>query len=135
MIRMTRRHFLAASASLVRAAESSRSLLLVTEAEAKRMRDFVKTDRAGRIDGYAKAALAAAPWSVTFKRPQGLKIDAGPNDYVSEAPYWFPDPKNANGPYIRRDGEHNEARFTGNTNDLRKMADVGAVGILDRKST
>jgi hypothetical protein len=122
MIRMTRRHFLAASASLVRAAESPRSLLLVTEAEAKRMRDFVKTDRAGRIDGNAKAALAAAPWSVTFKRPQELRVDAGPNDYVSEAPYWFPDPKNPTGPYIRRDGEHNEARFTGNTNDLRKMA-------------
>lgn len=120
---MTRRQLLAASASLLAVpADAPRPLLLLNEAEAKHIRAFAKADRAGRIDGYATSALAAGPWSVTFNRPTELKIGAAPNDYVSEAPYWFPDPNNPNGPYIRRDGEHNAARFTGNSNDLRNMA-------------
>lgn len=33
---------------------------------------------------------------------------AGPHDYVSQAPYWWPDPSKPDGlPYIRRDGEEN----------------------------
>jgi hypothetical protein len=30
------------------------------------------------------------------------------HDYMSQAPYWWPDPASADGkPYIRRDGERN----------------------------
>ena len=51
-------------------------------------------------------ALAAGPFTVTSKQvtpPSGDK-----HDYMSQAPYWWPDPKSANGlPYIRRDGERN----------------------------
>ena len=35
----------------------------------------------------------------------------GPHDYFSEGDYWWPDPKNPDGPYIRRDGESNPANF------------------------
>lgn len=51
-------------------------------------------------------ALAAGPFTVTSKQvtpPSGDK-----HDYMSQAPYWWPDPKSPNGlPYIRRDGERN----------------------------
>jgi hypothetical protein len=119
---ISRRIFLAGAGSLLAAAEPTRSRLLLSEAESSRLRELGATTARPRINEYAAAALKAGPWSVTFRRPQGLNVPAGPNDYVSEAPYWFPDPKNPGGPYIRRDGEHNEARFTGNTNDLRSMA-------------
>lgn len=33
------------------------------------------------------------------------------HDYYSEAPYWWPDPKNPSGPFIRRDGEIYPGRF------------------------
>ena len=56
----------------------------------------------------ADAALQAGPWSVTNHRPDRVK--AGPDDYYSEGPYWWPDPKNPNGPYIRKDGERNPNR-------------------------
>lgn len=35
----------------------------------------------------------------------------GPKDYYSEADYWWPDPANPGGPYIRRDGLSNPDRF------------------------
>ena len=36
----------------------------------------------------------------------------GLHDYFSEGDYWWPDPKNVDGPYIRRDGKTNPANFT-----------------------
>jgi len=54
----------------------------------------------------ADNALKAGPFSVTRKErtaPSGDK-----HDYLSLAPYWWPDPKSKDGmPYIRRDGETN----------------------------
>src|SRR5215475_7674700 len=54
----------------------------------------------------ADNALKAGPFSVTRKGrvpPGGDK-----HDYLSLAPYWWPDPKGKDGlPYIRRDGETN----------------------------
>ncbi len=54
----------------------------------------------------AEKALRAGPFSVTQKDrtpPSGDK-----HDYLSLAPYWWPDPKSKDGlPYIRRDGETN----------------------------
>ncbi len=54
----------------------------------------------------ARRALTFGPVSVMDKAvvpPSGDK-----HDYMSQAPYWWPDPSRAGGrPYVRRDGEHN----------------------------
>jgi hypothetical protein len=54
----------------------------------------------------ADKAMTMGPFSVTNKQqvaPSGDK-----HDYMSQAPYFWPNPKSANGlPYIRRDGERN----------------------------
>jgi hypothetical protein len=54
----------------------------------------------------AQKALDAGPFAVTSKEvtpPSGDK-----HDYMSQAPYFWPDPTKPNGvPYIRRDGERN----------------------------
>jgi Alginate lyase len=54
----------------------------------------------------AQKALTAGPFTVVSKQvtpPSGDK-----HDYMSQAPYFWPDPKSATGlPYIRRDGERN----------------------------
>jgi hypothetical protein len=54
----------------------------------------------------ADRALKAGPFSVMDKDavpPSGDK-----HDYMSQGPYWWPNPKTANGlPYVRRDGERN----------------------------
>ena len=62
--------------------------------------DLVKLERD------ARKALTSGPFSVTSKAttpPSGDK-----HDYMSQAPYFWPDPNRPNGlPYIRRDGERN----------------------------
>jgi hypothetical protein len=44
--------------------------------------------------------------SVTCKRSKG-----GIHDFYSEGDYWWPDPENPNGPYIRKDGQSNPDNF------------------------
>ena len=60
----------------------------------------------GRLEHEAQEALTSGPFSVVSKEvtpPSGDK-----RDYMSQAPYWWPDPAKPNGrPYIRRDGERN----------------------------
>ena len=62
--------------------------------------DLVKLERD------AKKALTSGPFTVTSKAttpPSGDK-----HDYMSQAPYFWPDPHRPDGlPYIRRDGERN----------------------------
>jgi Alginate lyase len=59
-----------------------------------------------KLDRDAQEALTAGPLTVISKDvtpPSGDK-----HDYMSQAPYWWPDPAKPDGlPYIRRDGERN----------------------------
>ncbi|MEW9669844.1 alginate lyase family protein [Ammoniphilus sp. 3BR4] len=50
----------------------------------------------------ADIGMKKGPWSVTFF--PGLAASGDPHDYYCEAPYWWPNPKDSRGPYIRRDG-------------------------------
>ena len=90
--------------------------ILVTAAQAAKLRSGAAPDAVRRNAG---AALKAGPWTVTSQRPDN--VSAGPNDYYSEGPYWWPDPKNPKGPYIRKDGERNPGRFQANRRDLGDM--------------
>jgi hypothetical protein len=76
----------------------------------------------------ARAALAATPVSVMEKRrtpPSGSK-----HDYMSLAPYWWPDSSKPNGlPFLRRDGEVNpESRVDHDGTRLQRM--IGRVEAL-----
>ncbi len=54
----------------------------------------------------AEKAMNAGPFSVTYKKDASPATDK--HDYVSIAPYWFPDPTKPDGlPYIRKDGVRN----------------------------
>src|SRR5262252_10706871 len=59
-----------------------------------------------RLQREAQKALSEGPFSIVGKAvapPSGDK-----HDYLSQAPYFWPDPKSPNGlPYVRRDGERN----------------------------
>jgi hypothetical protein len=72
----------------------------------------------------AERALQAGPFSVINKDvipPSGDK-----RDYMSLAPYWWPNPATRDGlPYIRRDGERNpEIHELRNRQDLGEMVDA-----------
>ena len=119
---ISRRIFLAAAGIAPRfaSAASAPSLILLGASDAPRLRDFARRNKATMVDRLASAALTAGPWSVTFHRPAGLDVPA--NDYVSDAPYHWPDPAHPGGPYIRKDGERFPDRFQANVTDLRAMS-------------
>lgn len=70
----------------------------------------------------ADRILKIAPPSVmdNTSAPDGV----GPHDYISYAPYWWPNPETKNGlPYVRRDGQINtDLRAKGDCNAFMKMA-------------
>jgi len=74
----------------------------------------------------ANRALTLAPLSVTDKGvtpPSGDK-----HDYLSQAPYWWPDPSKPDGkPYIRKDGQRNPA--------IDRITDHQNLAILGRAAT
>jgi hypothetical protein len=60
----------------------------------------------GELEAEARKALGAGPFSVTSKGP--LPPSGDRHDYMSQAPYFWPNPKTPDGlPYVRRDGERN----------------------------
>jgi hypothetical protein len=95
--------------------------LLIDATQLPRLRDLAKSKHLEIVDGLAGAALKAGPWSVTYSRPTGPFVSTTEHDYFSEGTYWWPDPKNPNGPYIRKDGHHNPANFAANHDDMGKM--------------
>jgi hypothetical protein len=73
-----------------------------------------KTDR-DRILKAAGEYLPIKPVTITaFRSP---KSPGGPHDFFSQADYFWPDPKNPDGPYINRDGQSNPENF----NEHRKV--------------
>lgn len=81
--------------------------------------DLVKTDRE-RIITAADACLTEGVLTVTAfpcERSAG-----GIHDYYSEGDYWWPDPENPQGPYIRKDGLTNPDNFTAHRRAMRNMS-------------
>lgn len=106
-------------------ATDSRPVLMISREEAERMKAAAR-GREAVLGKFADSALRAGPWSVTFQRPQGITAAKGAqaNDYYSEGPYWWPDPKDPKGPYIRKDGERNPDRFERNRRDLGSICEA-----------
>src|SRR5205085_4952395 len=106
---------LAAACSNLLAQTSQGSLPRVFLLDAQRLSETRRSILSGnksfdaalqKLEADARKALKAGTFSVVNKTampPSGDK-----HDYMSQAPYFWPDPKSPNGlPYIRRDGERN----------------------------
>ncbi len=101
---LNRRTFCITSASAALAAAAPlRSLA------AAPLLDVAAFDRA-RVLRLANGYLAAAP--VTLTASHSPRSGGGLHDFFSEGDYWWPDPKNPGGPYIRQDGFTNPDNFT-----------------------
>jgi hypothetical protein len=118
--------FILAGFCAAAAADLPKTLLSEDEADPIRSaivrKETWTLDPARRLRAEAEKRLHDGPWSVTTDRPTDLQLDI--HDYYSEAPYWWPDPDNPSGPYLRRDGQVNPARFTANKSAFNAMADA-----------
>lgn len=71
-----------------------------------------------------KLALSSQPVSITefvCERSAG-----NANEFYSEGDYWWPDPQNPEGPYIRRDGETNPDNFVAHRHAMIRMSRIVA---------
>jgi hypothetical protein len=59
---------------------------------------------------------------VTITSARAARSAGGPHDFFSEGDYWWPDPKNPDGPYIRRDGESNPGNFVEHRRALIRLS-------------
>jgi len=74
----------------------------------------------GRILRAANAYLTQRPITVTaYSSPRSK---GGRHDYFSEGDYWWPNPKDPSGPYIRRDGYSNPANFNSDREALIRLS-------------
>src|SRR5258708_18149441 len=104
---MNRRDFVAACASTA----------LLRSADAKF--DGAGFDRARGLRNAGKY-LADKPATVT--QAQSKRSTGGPHDFFSEGDYWWPDPKNPEGPYVQRDGMTNPGNFVEHRKFLMKLS-------------
>ena len=73
-----------------------------------------------RVVTAAKKILHDKPVTITaFKADRSA---GGIHDYFSEGDYWWPDPKNSNGPYIQKDGMTNHDNFVMHREVMRSFS-------------
>lgn len=115
---MTLRRFALPAALLLAAvaAAAPPRVFLLSPDTLLRVREAIRSGGAD-VDGAlrrlrqdADKVLLRAPVSVMEKAQ--LPPSGNRHDYMSLAPYWWPGPDSAGGPYIRRDGEVNPERET-----------------------
>jgi hypothetical protein len=91
---------------------------LIRARERIRRNDPTLLSALGRVERDALRALGGGTYSVVHKKaapPSGDK-----HDYMSFAPYWWPNPNTRDGlPYVRRDGEVNSER--NDTSDRQRL--------------
>jgi hypothetical protein len=68
----------------------------------------------------AKTLLDAEPVTVTAASSE--RSAGRINDYFSEGTYWWPDPENPEGPYIRKDGIVNPDNFTYHLDAMKRLS-------------
>lgn len=74
----------------------------------------------GRVLRAAQAYSSEPPKTIT--EAHSPRSTGGPHDYFSEGDYWWPDPKNPDGPYLRRDGFSNPKNFNGHRELLIRLS-------------
>ncbi len=81
--------------------------------------DLAAFERA-RVRAAADRDLAEAPRTITAATSP--RSAGGPHDFFSEGDYWWPDPKNPDGPYVQRDGMTNPDNFVEHRRALMRLS-------------
>jgi Alginate lyase len=95
------------------AALESRESALLPRAS---LRDFERL----RVLAAANRFVTRPPETITAFRAS--RSAGGPHDFFSEGDYWWPDPANPEGPYVRRDGESNPDNFVDHRRALMRLS-------------
>jgi hypothetical protein len=61
---------------------------------------------------------------ITVIASQSTRSAGGIHDFYSEGDYWWPDPENPDGPYIRKDGMTNPDNFTDHRKAVMRLSEI-----------
>jgi len=75
-----------------------------------------------RVLAAAQRYVREEPVTITAFRAE--RSAGGIHDFYSEGDYWWPDPANPSGPYIRRDGETNPENFVAHRDAMRRLSQI-----------
>src|SRR2546421_8281160 len=89
-------------------------------ATAQHQRFDLRTFERARVLKAANQYLSEKPITVTAS--SSPRSAGGSHDFFSEADYWWPDPKDPNGPYIQRDGMSNPDNFVEHRRALMRLS-------------
>ena len=116
---ISRRAFCQNLLTSVAVAASSRSLFASQEESPQSLGlDLAKFERP-LVLKTANSYLHERP--ITITAASSPRSAGGKHDYFSEGDYWWPDPKDPNGPYIQRDGMSNPDNFTDHRHALIRL--------------
>lgn len=96
------------------------ALLLRTGGPAASPPPIDMTRERARVLRDAGRYLSESPITVTASHSP--RSAGGLHDYFSEGDYWWPDPKNPDGPYVQRDGMSNPANFDDHRRALMRLS-------------
>ena len=88
------------------------------EKEVPYISDYEKSYIIETATGY----LDSLPVTVTASISE--RSEGGPHDFYSEGDYWWPDPENPDGPYIRKDGQTNPENFVAHRLAMIRLSQI-----------
>lgn len=98
------------------------ALVAASPARAQLTRDQLIAIERTRVIAQADRYLSESPVTVTAVR--ATRSAGGVHDFYSEGDYWWPNPKDTAGPYIRRDGETNPENFVAHRDAMRRLSQI-----------
>ena len=115
---ISRRSFCSASIATLAALATTKLAWPANGPDEAKSSDLESFERA-RILTAANQHLKEPP--ITITSASSPRSAGGKHDYFSEGDYWWPDPKDPNGPYIQRDGMSNPDNFTAHRHALIRL--------------
>ena len=83
---------------------------------------YVSEEEQNYIIETANSYLDEIPITVTNEVCE--RSAGGPHDFYSEGDYWWPDPENPEGPYIRKDGQTNPENFVAHRLAMIRLSQI-----------
>ena len=97
-------------------------LLARSPAGAQASREQLVAIERTRVIAQADRYVAELPLTVTAAH--AARSAGGVHDFYSEGDYWWPNPRDSAGPYIRRDGETNPENFVAHRDAMRRLSQI-----------
>ncbi len=96
--------------------------VLISCTEKKAEVQYISEEEQNYIIQTATSYLDSLPVTVTSTVCE--RSAGGPQDFYSEGDYWWPDPENPDGPYIRKDGQTNPENFVAHRHAMIRLSQV-----------